>query len=84
MENIANEKLCFRDWLDEYVEVLNRENKLDETISRYEPEIDIEQVGDNQAKKDLVIALCKDKDRSDEMNMLYFDYLCAKGVYHLY
>ena len=53
MENIANEKLCFRDWLDEYVEVLNRENKLDETILRYEPKIDIDEVGDNKAKKTL-------------------------------
>ena len=71
MENVANEKLCFRDWLDEYVEVLNRENKLDETILRYEPEIDISEVGDNQAKKDLVIELCKDKSRSDEYSFLY-------------
>lgn len=81
--NAANEKLCMGDWLKEYVTVLERNNKLDEIIERLDPIIDPEAVGDNEAKKALIISLYKDRDNQDEVNSLYFDYLCNRDSYHL-
>ena len=81
--NAANEKLCMGDWLKEYVTVLERNNKLDEIIERLDPLIDPEAVGDNEAKKALIINLYKDRDNQDEVNSLYFDYLCNRDSYHL-
>ena len=81
--NAANEKLCIGDWLKEYVTVLERDNKLNETIERLDPRVDPEAVGDNEAKKNLIINLYKDRDHQDEVNNLYFDYLCDKDAYHL-
>lgn len=81
--NAANEKLCIGDWLKEYVAVLERDNKLDETIERLDPRIDPEAVGDNEAKKTLLVNLYKDRDYQDEVNNLYFDYLCNRDTYHL-
>lgn len=81
--NAANEKLCIGDWLKEYVDVLERDSKLDETIERLDPRVDPEAVGDNEAKKALIINLYKDRDNQDEVNNLYFDYLCDKDAYHL-
>lgn len=81
--NAANEKLCIGDWLKEYVDVLERDSKLDETIEKLDPLIDPEAVGDNDAKKALLIKLYKDVKYAEEVNNLYFDYLCDKGSYHL-
>lgn len=81
--NAANEKLCIGDWLKEYVDVLERDNKLNETIERLDPLIDPEAVGDNDAKKTLLINLYKDVKYAEEVNNLYFDYLCDKDSYHL-
>ena len=81
--NAANEKLCMGDWLEEYVTVLERGNKLDETIERLDPFIDLEAVGDNEAKKTLLVNLYKDAKYADEINNLYFDYLCNRDSYHL-
>lgn len=81
--NAANEKLCIGDWLKEYVDVLERDNKLDETIERLDPLIDPEAVSDNEAKKTLLINLYKDVKYAEEVNNLYFDYLCDKDSYHL-
>lgn len=81
--NAANEKLCIGDWLKEYVAVLERDNKLDETIERLDPLIDPEAVSDNEAKKTLLINLYKDVKYAEEVNNLYFDYLCDKDSYHL-
>lgn len=81
--NAANEKLCIGDWLKEYVAVLERDNKLDETIERLDPLIDSEAVGDNETKKTLLINLYKDVKYAEEVNNLYFDYLCDKDSYHL-
>ena len=75
--NAANEKLCMGDWLKEYVAVLERDNKLDETIERLGSLIDPE------AKKTLLVNLYKDAKNADEVNSLYFDYLCDRTVYHL-
>ena len=49
--NAANEKLCIGDWLKEYVNVLELNNKLDGTIKRLDPDIDLSTVGDSKAKK---------------------------------
>ena len=81
--NAANEKLCIGDWLKEYVDALERDSKLDETIERLDPLIDPEAVGDNDAKKTLLINLYKDSKYAEEVNNLYFDYLCDKDSYHL-
>lgn len=81
--NAANEKLCIGDWLKEYVDVLERDSKLDETIEKLDPLIDPEAVGDNEAKKTLLINLYKDSKYVEEVNNLYFDYLCDKDAYHL-
>ena len=81
--NAANEKLCMGDWLKEYVTVLERDNKLDETINKLVSHVDPEAIGDNEAKKILITSLYKDKDHQDEVNSLYFDYLCDKDSYHL-
>ena len=81
--NAANEKLCIGDWLKEYVDVLERDSKLDETIEKLDPLIDPEAVGDNDAKKTLLINLYKDAKYAEEVNNLYFDYLCDKDSYHL-
>ena len=81
--NAANEKLCMGDWLKEYVTVLERDNKLDETISKLVSHVDPEAIGDNEAKKTLITSLYKDKDHQDDVNNLYFDYLCDKDSYHL-
>lgn len=81
--NAANEKLCIGDWLKEYVDVLERDSKLDETIEKLDPRIDPEAVGDNEAKKTLLINLYKDVKYAEEVNNLYFDYLCDKDSYHL-
>ena len=81
--NAANEKLCIGDWLKEYVDVLERDSKLDETLERLDPLIDPEAVGDNDAKKTLLINLYKDSKYAEEVNNLYFDYLCDKDSYHL-
>lgn len=81
--NAANEKLCIGDWLKEYVDVLERDSKLDETIERLDPLIDPEAVGDDDAKKTLLINLYKDSKYAEEVNNLYFDYLCDKDSYHL-
>ena len=81
--NAANEKLCMGDWLKEYVTVLERDNKLDETINKLVSHVDPEAIGDNEVKKTLITSLYKDKDHQDEVNSLYFDYLCDKDSYHL-
>ena len=81
--NAANEKLWMGDWLKEYVTVLERDNKLDETINKLVSHVDPEAIGDNEAKKILITSLYKDKDHQDEVNSLYFDYLCDKDSYHL-
>lgn len=81
--NAANEKLCMGDWLKEYVAVLERNNKLDETIEKLDSHVDPEAVGDNEAKKALIINLYKDVKYADEINNLYFDYLCNRDSYHL-
>lgn len=81
--NAANEKLCMGDWLKEYVTVLERNNKLDETIERLDPLIDPEAAGDNEVKKTLLVNLYKDVKYADEINNLYFDYLCNRDSYHL-
>lgn len=81
--NAANEKLCIGDWLKEYVDVLERDSKLDETIERLDPLIDPEAVDDIEAKKTLLINLYKDVKYAEEVNNLYFDYLCDKDSYHL-
>lgn len=81
--NAANEKLCIGDWLKEYVAVLERDNKLDETIERLDPDTDFNAVSDDGAKKALLINLYKDAKNADEINNLYFDYLCNRDTYHL-
>lgn len=81
--NAANEKLCMGDWLKEYVTVLERNNKLDETISKLVSHVDPEAIGDNEAKKTLLVNLYKDVKYADEINNLYFDYLCNRDSYHL-
>lgn len=81
--NAANEKLCIGDWLKEYVNVLELNNKLDGTIKRLDPDIDLSTVGDSKAKKTLLVNLYKDTKNADEVNGLYFDYLCDRAVYHL-
>ena len=81
--NAANEKLCMGDWLKEYVAVLERNNKLDETIERFDPDTDLNAASNNEAKKALLINLYKDAKNADEVNSLYFDYLCDRNAYHL-
>lgn len=81
--NAANEKLCMGDWLKEYVAVLERDNKLDETISKLVSHVDPEAIKDNEAKKTLLVNLYKDAKYADEINNLYFDYLCNRDSYHL-
>lgn len=81
--NAANEKLCIGDWLKEYVAVLERDNKLDKTIERLDPDTDLNAASDNEAKKALLINLYKDAKNADEVNSLYFDYLCDRNAYHL-
>ena len=81
--NAANEKLCMGDWLKEYVDVLERDNKLNEAIEKLDSHVDPEAVGDNEAKKALIINLYKDAKYADEINNLYFDYLCNRDSYHL-
>lgn len=81
--NAANEKLCIGDWLKEYVDVLERDNKLDKTIERLDPDTDLNVASDNEAKKALLINLYKDAKNVDEVNSLYFDYLCDRNTYHL-
>lgn len=81
--NAANEKLCIGDWLKEYINVLERDNKLDGTIKRLDPGIDLNTAGGNEAKKTLLAKLYKDAKNEDEVNSLYFDYLCDRNIYHL-
>lgn len=81
--NAANEKLCIGDWLKEYINVLERDNKLDGTIKRLDPGIDLSTAGGNEAKKTLLAKLYKDAKNEDEVNSLYFDYLCDRNAYHL-
>lgn len=81
--NAANEKLCIGDWLKEYINVLERDNKLDGTIKRLDPDIDLSTAGGNGAKKTLLAKLYKDAKNEDEVNSLYFDYLCDRNAYHL-
>lgn len=81
--NAANEKLCIGDWLKEYVDVLERDNKLDKTIERLDPDTDLNAASDNEVKKALLINLYKDAKNADEINNLYFDYLCNRDTYHL-
>lgn len=81
--NAANEKLCIGDWLKEYINVLERDNKLDGTIKRLDPGIDLSTAGGNEAKKTLLTKLYKDTKNVDEVNSLYFDYLCDRNTYHL-
>lgn len=81
--NAANEKLCIGDWLKEYINVLERDNKLDGTIKRLDPDIDLSTAGGNEAKKTLLAKLYKDAKNEDEVNGFYFDYLCDRNTYHL-
>lgn len=81
--NATNEKLCIGDWLKEYINVLERDNKLDGTIKRIDPDVDLSTAGGNEAKKTLLAKLYKDAKNEDEVNSLYFDYLCDRNAYHL-
>ena len=81
--NSMNEKLCIGDWLKERAEVLEKEGKLGEAVKRLDPEARPEEAEGFEGKRALLESAYKKDENKDELNVLYFDYLCDREKYHL-
>ena len=79
-----NDKLDIKAWLEEYTLLLERDDKLDETIKSLKPSIGTSTLGDDDAKRAFLKELYNKPYFKGELDMLYFNYLNETGTYHLF
>ena len=83
MGNIMNEKLDIGAWLNEYVDLLEREGKLDEDLMKVSESYSPGALESDDEKKDLLKAFYKVPKNKAKLDELYLAYLNRDGVLHL-
>ena len=79
----SKDKLDIRTWLDEYVNLLEKQGKLNETISELTDKYDPEGMYSDEDRKALIKDFFMKEENSEKLYSMYFDYLQDKTIIHL-
>jgi predicted transcriptional regulator len=79
----SKDKLDIHTWLDEYVNLLEKQGKLNETISELTDKYDPEGMCSDEDRKALIKDFFMKEENSEKLYSMYFDYLQDKTIIHL-